>query len=175
MKKLSLIIIASVFLGLAGQKLNAQELKFGHIDSGELIQALPEFDTAIARLERFSRELSNTLEIMQVELNNKFVTYEREASNLLDIVKQSREQELNDLSRRIQEFQQTAQQQLNERQSEYFQPIMAKVEKTIQDVGRENGFIYIFIVGGQVEAIGYFDETKSIDVMPLAKAKLGIR
>ena len=174
MKKISLIIIASVFFGLAGQKLNAQELKFGHIDSDELIRSLPDYDTAIVRLERLSRDLTNVLEIMQVELNNKFVAYEREAANLLDVVRQDREQELNNLNNRIQEFRQTAQQQMDEKQAEYFQPIMEKVEKAIKDVGRENGFIYIFIVG-QGSSVVYFDEAKSVDIMPLAKAKLGVR
>jgi outer membrane protein len=174
MKKLSLIIIASVFFGLAGQKLNAQELKFGHIDSQELIMALPDYDTAVARLERFGRELSNNLELMQVEFNNKFVAFERDAETLTDIVRQARGQELEDLNRRIQEFQQAAQQQMQERQAEYFQPIMEKVEKAIKDVGRENGFVYIFIVG-QGSSLIYFDEVKSTDIMSLAKAKRCIR
>ena len=174
MKKITLIIIASVFFGLAGQKLNAQELKFGHIDSDELIRSLPDYDTAVARLERFYRELNNNLEILQVELNNKFVAYEREAENLLDIVRQDREQELHNLSNRIQEYQQTAQQLYQDRQAEYFQPIMEKIDRAIKDVGRENGFIYIFIVGQQSSVI-YFDEAKSTDIMSLAKAKLGIK
>ena len=174
MKKLSLIIIASVFFGLAGQKLNAQELKFGHINSDELILALPDYDTAIARLEGLSRELSNALELMQVEFNNKFDVYNREVETLTDIVRQAKEQELSDMTRRIQEFQQTAQQTIQERQAEYFQPIMEKVEKAIKDVGRENGFVYIFIVG-QGSSLIYFDEVKSTDVLSLAKAKLGIR
>jgi outer membrane protein len=174
MKKLSLIIIACVLFGLAGQKLNAQELKFGHIDTEALVQSLPETDTALARLERLGRDLSNTYELMQVELNNKSAAYDKEAANLLDIVRQSREQELYDLNRRMQEFQQTAQQQYQEKQNEYIQPIMAKVEKAIKDVGKENGFIYIFTTG-QGSAVGYFDETKSVDIMPLAKAKLGVK
>jgi len=174
MKKLSLLIIASAFLGLAGQKLNAQELKFGHIDSEELIQALPEFDTAIARLERLSRDLSNQFELMQVELNNKSFEYERDAANWADIVRETKANELMDMNRRMQEFQQGAQQQMQERQAEYLQPILDKVDRTIKDVGRENGFVYIFITG-QGSSLIYFDETKSIDIMPLAKEKLGIR
>ena len=175
MKKVSLIIIAFAFLGLAGQRLNAQELKFGHINTEELIQSLPEYDTAVAHLERLGRELSNALELMQVELNNKSAEYERDAANWADAVRQNKENELMDMNRRIQDFSQTAQQQYQTRQNELFQPIVAKVDKAINDVGRENGFIYIFVVGGQVSSVTYFDATKSVDIMPLAKAKLGIR
>jgi len=174
MKKLSLIIITSVFLGLAGQELKAQELKFGHIDRNELIFALPDYDTAIARLERLSRDLGNELEIMQVEFNNKYLAFERDMDNLTDIVKQARANELEDMNRRIQEFRQSAQQIMEESQVEYFQPVVEKAEKAIRDVGKENGFLYIFIVG-QGSSVGYFDEARSTDVMSLAKAKLGVR
>ena len=176
MKKISLIIIIAAFFGLAGQKLNAQELKFGHINTAELIQALPDYDTAVARLERYGRDLSNQLELMQVELNNKSLAYEREAANLADVVRQTREQELYDLNTRITQSREIFSQQFQERQAEYFQPIMEKINRAIQEVGRENGFIYIFIVGqGQETSVVYFDDTKSTDIMPLVKTKLGIR
>ena len=173
MRKISLIIIASVIFGF-GQQLNAQEFKFGHIEREELIVSLPDYDTAVARLERLSRDLSNALEIMQVEFNNKFYNYEREAANLLDVVRQDREQELQNLNNRIQEFQQTAQQQWQERNAELFQPIVERVDRAIRDVGRENGFTYIFVVG-QGSTVGYFDEVRSIDVSSLVRTKLGVR
>ena len=174
MKKISLIIIAFVFWGLAGQKLNAQNLKFGHINSDELLQSLPEVDSVRADLERFYMDLANALELMQVELANKGVAYERDAKNMTDIVRQTREQELNDMNRRIQEFQQDAQQKIQDKQAELLQPITAKVDKAIKDVGKENGFIYVFAIG-QGSSVAYFDETKSEDVMPLVKAKLGVK
>ncbi len=35
----------------------AQSLKFGHINRNELIQAMPEFDSARVKLEKFNKEL----------------------------------------------------------------------------------------------------------------------
>jgi outer membrane protein len=78
------------------------------------------------------------------------------------------------MNKRIQEFQNNAQQQLQEKQGELFQPIMAKVDKAIKDVGKEGGFIYILSIG-QGTSLLYFDDTKSTNVTPLAKAKLGIK
>ena len=124
----------------------ARNLMFGHINSDELIRTLPEFDTANAQLEKFRQELINNLEIMTVELNNKSDSYNKESKNLTELVRQTKEQELIDLNRRIQEFQVNAQEQLQNRQVELFQPIYTRVEKVISDVGRENGFLYIFDV-----------------------------
>jgi outer membrane protein len=151
----------------------AQSYKFGHINSDELIQALPEFDTATANLEKFRQELINNLELMSVELNNKNDVYTKESKNLTEIVRQTKEQELIDLNRRIQDFQTKASEDLQNKQVELFQPIYAKVDKAIKDIGKENGFVYVFDVAKG--SLLYFDETKSTNVMALAKTKLGLK
>jgi outer membrane protein len=174
MKRLAGIVIILFIIGFIGQDIFAQNLKFGHINSDELIQSLPEFDTANKTLEKFRQDLINALELMQVELNNKSDAYTKESKNLTDIVRQTKEQELMDMNNRIQQFQASAQQQLQEKQAELFQPIMAKVDKAIKDIGKEQGFVYIFTVG-QGSTLVYFDEAKSTNVLPLAKAKLGIK
>jgi outer membrane protein len=174
MKRFIGLAILSSLIFLAGQNAMAQNIKFGHINSDELIQALPEFDTAQVKLEKYRKELINALDLMTVELNNKSETYNKESKNYTDIVKQTKEQELVDMNKRIQEFQNNAQQQLQQKQSELFQPIMGKVDKAIKEVGKENGFVYIFSVG-QGSSLLFFDETKSTNIMPLAKAKLGLK
>jgi outer membrane protein len=174
MKRLLVIATLTIIVALGGVNLKAQSLKFGHINSDELIQALPEFDSANVSLENFRKDLINALELMTVELNNKSDAYNKESKNLSELVRANKEQELVDMNRRIQEFQTNAQQQLQEKQASLFQPIMAKVDKAIKDVGKENGFIYILTVG-QGSSLVYYDETKSTNIMVLAKAKLGIK
>ena len=134
---------------------------------------MPEYDSATVKLEKFRKELVNALELMTVELNTKNDTYQKESKNLSDIVKQTKEQELMDMNKRIQDFQTNAQTQLQTKQTEVFQPIYAKVDKAIKDVGKENGFLYVFDVAKG--ALLYFDETKSINVMSLVKTKLGLK
>ena len=170
MKRIIGITILFFFVTLAGK---AQSFKFGHINSEELIRSLPAFDSANVKLENLQKELINTLELMSVELNNKSDSYNKESKNLTDLVKQTKEQELIDLNRRIQEFQTNAQQQLADKQTELLQPVYAKVDKAIKDVGVENGFLYVFDVSKG--SLLYFDETKSTNIMALAKAKLGIK
>jgi len=170
MKRFIGILALIVFMASAGQ---SQNMKFGHINSDELIRALPEFDTANANLEKFRQELVNALELMSVELNNKSDTFTKESKNLTDIVRQTKEQELIDMNRRIQEFQANAQEQLQNKQVELFQPIYTKVDKAIKDVGKENAFLYIFDIAKG--SLLYFDETKSTNVLALAKAKLGLK
>lgn len=174
MKRFIGIVTLMIIVVLAAQNVTAQSFKFGHINSDELIQALPDYDSATVKLEKFRKELINELELMSVELNNKSDAYNKESKNLSDLVKKSKEQELVDMNRRIQEFQTNAQEQLQTKQGELFQPIMAKVDKAIKDVGKENGFTYVFSIG-QASPLLFYDETKSTNIMVLVKAKLGLK
>jgi outer membrane protein len=167
------IAVLMIVVALVGQSATAQSFKFGHINNDELIQSMPEYDSATVKLEKFRKELVNALELMQVEWNNKSDSYQKESKNLSDIVKQTKEQELMDIQKRIQDFQTNAQTQLQNKQTEVFQPIYSKVDKAIKDIGKENGFLYVFDVAKG--ALLYFDETKSTNVMPLVKTKLGLK
>jgi outer membrane protein len=173
MRRFISVATLMIVIALAGQSAMAQNLKFGHINSDELIQSMPEYDSATVKLEKFRKELVNALELMSVELNTKNDAYQKESKNLSDIVKQTKEQELIDMNKRIQDFQTNAQTQLQNKQTEVFQPIYAKVDKAIKDVGKENGFFYVFDIAKG--ALLYFDESKSINVTPLVKTKLGLK
>jgi outer membrane protein len=165
------LIMIAAFLG---QNIMSQNLKFGHLNRNELIQSLPEFDSARVTLEKLNTELSNAAELLQVELNNKYEVYLKESKNYTDLVRQTKEQELTDYQRRLTEFQTNAQNQLQDKQVELFTPITQKVDKAISAVGKENGYIYIFDTspGGQ---IAYFDDSKSVNVTSSVKTKLGIK
>jgi outer membrane protein len=167
-------IAALVFMvTFVGQNALAQNLKFGHINRTELIQAMPEFDSARVSLEKLNTELTNTAELLQVELNNKYETYLKESKNLTDLVRQTKEQELQDAQKRLTDFQTNANNQIQEKQVALFTPITDKADKALKEVGKENGFIYIFDISQN--QIAYFDETKSTNVMTLAKAKLKLK
>src|SRR5512133_1454175 len=171
MKRFLGAAVLSILILFTGQSAMAQNLKFGHINSDELIQAMPEFDSATVKLENFRKDLINALELMSVEFNNKNDTYQKESKTYTDVVRQTKEQELIDMNRRIQEFQTNAQTQLQEKQAELFQPVYAKIDKAIKDVGKDNGFVYVFDVKGLL----YFDESKSTNIIALTKTKLGIK
>lgn len=164
------LIIAVMFVV---QSAFAQSLKFGHINRNELIQAMPEFDSARVTLEKLNTELQNAAELLQVELNTKYEAYLKDGKNLTDLVRQTKEQELQDYQRRLTEFQTNAQNQMQEKQVALFTPVTDKADKAIREVGKSNGFIYVFDLS-QPQII-YFDDTKSTDIMSLAKAKLGLK
>jgi len=170
MKRIFLVALVTCLFFATGN-VNAQDLKFGHINTAELLQQMPERDSARVKLQNYSQMLQQDMETLQVEYQKKVQTYLEKQEAYSDLVRQSKEQELQDMQRRIQEFQQTAQQDYAQKESELLQPIMKKAEDAINRVGEANGFIYIFdISAGNI----VFHSTKSVDVLPLVKKELGL-
>lgn len=171
MKKLIGVLVFTIVIGL-GQSVMAQSFKFGHINSDELFMLMPERDSLIAQLEEYQAELANMEEIMQVEFNNKYNDYMTNLETLSDLVRTTKEEELQSIQDKITNFRQRAQQDMQQKQAELTQPVLQKAELAIKDVAKENAFTYIFDLARG--PIIYFDDTVSIDILPMVKTKLGI-
>jgi outer membrane protein len=170
----SLKILAVAALLLAGGIAKGQGPKFGHIDFQALIQLMPERVTYETNLNKEAKGLEDMLTNMQNELQTKFKEYQAKRDSLSEIVRTAKEQELNDMNQKVQNFQQVAQQQLQQKQNDMLKPIIDKAKKAVEDVGKEKGLIYIFDVSGELGTLLYHSN-ESVDVLPLAKTKLGIK
>ena len=136
--------ITVVVLTLSSQNLVAQEqLKIGHVNVVEIVSLLPESDSAQLLLEKDTKELEQMLEEMQVELNNLVNDYETNQENYSDLIRKTKESEIMGMREKIFNFQQNANQQLQERNYELLQPIYEKVQKAIDNVATRGGFTYI--------------------------------
>jgi len=68
------LMIAALILSAAS--ISAQNLKFGHINSQELLMAMPERDSAEAKLKKFAKNLQDEIETLQVEFNKKYQNFQ---------------------------------------------------------------------------------------------------
>jgi len=170
MKKVFGILLFAALIFTA-QEGFAQSFKAGHINRDDIIMNMPEYDSAMKQYNGYGQELTNALELMQVEYNNKLDQYVKESKNLTDLVKANKEQELADMQNRINNFQQQAQVQLQDKQAELLNPIIEKATVAINAVAKDGGFIYIY----DVRTLVYVDTVKSTDIGPLVKTKLGIK
>lgn len=166
----TLIVLTFLF---AGNTLNAQSTKIGHINMQELIAAMPESDSAQVNLQKMAKEMEANYQQMQVEYNKKFEDYNKNSKTYNDLIKSTKESELRDLNKRMQDFQTAAQQKLQEQNQKLLKPILEKVNKAVADVGREYKFTYIFDAPPQ--GVVVFIGADATDVMPLAKKKLGLK
>ncbi|WP_430810684.1 MULTISPECIES: OmpH family outer membrane protein [unclassified Carboxylicivirga] len=166
--KLIVIVVAVAFAG----KVEAQELKFGHVNIQELVQQLPDKVAADKQLQAEATKLQEQLQVMQKDLQAKYSDYMTSRDTLPDLIRATKEKEIQDYEQRMQQYSQMAQQTLGQKEGQLLQPIITKVQKAIDEVGQENGLIYIFDISTQVVV---YHSNKSIDCAPLVKAKLGVQ
>ena len=146
--------------------------KFGHVNSEELVMAMPELASIEKQMEALHSEWEGVLLGMQEELFSKIREFQERQATMPESIREARHSEMAELEQRITTFRQTAQADLQRKQQELFAPVIEKVRKAIEQVGTENNFIYIFDLASQSIV---FQSPKANDVTPLVKAKLGIR
>lgn len=164
-------LVAVVAFLLTAMGVSAQ-VKLGHIETQKLIQAMPEMAAARKTMETKEAEIKKELANMQEQFKVKLDEYSKNGNTMSDVIRASKEQELQELQQRIQSFQQIAVDNLEKTQAELMQPIMDKALNAIKAVGKENGFTYIFDMSqGSI----LFNADNTEDVLPLVKKKLGLQ
>ncbi len=150
----------------------ASAQKFGHVNSQEIIQLMPEFTKARTDIENLTKQYEADLKSMQEELQKKSEAYEKEQATLPANIKQRRETELQEMYQKIQQSYEDNRQALAKEQSDKMQAITTKVLDAIKAVGQAGGYVYIMDLTG---GIPYISTTLSTDVTKDVKAKLGLK
>ncbi|WP_286076582.1 OmpH family outer membrane protein [Alistipes finegoldii] len=130
MKKAIKLTLAVVFV-MGATSLFAQQ-KFGRINTQEIIVGMPETKEMQTNMEAYAKDLQDNLESMTVEYNQKLQEFQKNFNTLSESVRQLKENDLNALIQRRNEFEQAAQQDFQKRQNELLAPI-------IQERDRQSG------------------------------------
>jgi len=172
MKKLTkLFAIVALIIGCSFASQAQNPVKIGYIDFNTLLAAMPGIDSVKIKLQNYQKMLTDQMDAMKAEFENKYLDYQSQSTSMSDLIKQTKEKELSDLQARIDAFQQKASQDLQTRQQELVAPFIDKAKIAIKDVAKENKFTYI--LNAIEDVVIYKDEAD--DVMALVKKKLGIQ
>jgi len=144
--------------------------KFGHIHSEKLLMEMPETADAEKSIQEYNQMLESQLQTMYGEYQSKAGEFQNNESLMTDIVKEAKIKEIQDLELRIQQFQQSSQESIQQKRNEVLSPLLEKAQNAINEIAKENNYTYIFDIS--LGSIVYGEESK--DIMPLVKDKLGI-
>ena len=159
-------------LMMFGTVVKAQTLKFGHINSQELMTQMTEYKEAIDSITKTRERYADQQEKLQVEINRKYNDLVEQQHELDSLVLQIRFSELQDLQKRLEEFQVTAGQRLHALEGALTSKIMEKLKAAVEKVAVELDLLYVFDIdsGNPIYA-----SEKSINVSPMVKDKLGLK
>jgi len=151
---------------------NAQ--KIAHISLDSLVSMMPETKTAKDVAQKYLKDLETTVGQMEDELQKKYNDYLAGEAGMSDLVKKTKQDELNSLQRRIEDFRMQAQQDYQKKYGELTAPIMDKAKKGIEAVAKEGGYKYV--LDTSVGNVLYSEPAedilmpvkKKLDAMPLA-------
>lgn len=162
-------VIAGILF--SGFSLNAQNYKFGHVNSQELLVAMPEYKQAVDSLTKVKERYGLQEEKLTVEINRKYNDLVEQQPELDSLILQIRYSELQDLQNRLQEFQASAGQKLRALEGTLTGKIMEKLQASVSKVALELDLIYVFdIASGNP----IYTSDKSINIVPMVKDKLGL-
>ena len=163
-------VFVLVALTLAAISVSAQ-VKLGHIETQKLIQAMPEWTAAQKTFEEEQKKVNTELNGLREQFQTKLAEYSEKMKTYSEAMRATTEEELQGLQQRIQRFQETAMAQLEKTQNDLMQPVMEKALNAIKEVGKENGFTYIFDMNSGI----LYAAENSQDVLPWVKKKLGLQ
>jgi outer membrane protein len=169
MKKYA-FIAAVAFAGLFSINASAQS-KVAHINSQQLVEAMPDAKVAQTKIQQFADTLDKDFSQMKEELQAQAKDLETKRPTMSPNLIEVKTKQLQDMNQNIQLFQQSAQQQIEQKQAEVMKPVIDKAKKAIEDVAKEKGYTYVIdTYQGLLLVMPTGD-----DIMPLVKAKLGIK
>jgi outer membrane protein len=141
MKQFKTLLIAAIaFLG--AQTINAQA-KVAHVDTYEILTKMPAMIDAQNQLKKLSETYDKEYKTLVDEYQAKIKKYDSESGTVTDAVNQTRTTEVQDMIKRINEYKETAQGDLQKKEAELMKPLQEKIKTSIQKVGKAKGYQYI--------------------------------
>lgn len=161
-------LFVAMALMLASNAVQAQGV--AHIDSEQLLMAMPETKAMEDELKKVQQTYADEYNAQATALQAKLKKYDAEAPTQTDAKNEERRVEVEGLKNKIQKYAQTADQEIQKKRFDLLKPIVEKAQKAVSDVATEKGIKYVLDSSPGKGLIVFEGE----DLMPAVKAKLGI-
>ncbi len=170
MKKLFKVASVAIGMLLIGNFAKAQA-KIGYINFQALVGQMPEAKTVKSQIDIYSKTFIDQLTVMNNELQTRGQAYQTQSATMTDAKRSATQNELQDLQKRIQDFNNTAQQQVEAKSNELSKPLIDKARTAVSSVAKEKGYTYVF----DSSQITLIVSPEGDDLGVAAKTKLGIK
>lgn len=137
----TLLFVAVLFIG-STSFMNAQS-KVAHINTQELVEAMPKMKAAQAQLEKLAKTYQASIQEMAQEYETKTKQYDAEASTKTDEENGKRLAEVQGMQQSIAGYQKQAQEDLQKKEADLMKPIYDEARAAIQAVAKAQGFDYV--------------------------------
>jgi outer membrane protein len=164
-------IIASILLLFAVSFSQAQ-VRIGYINFQSLLGQMPEAASVRSQIDAYQKQFADQLTVMNNDLQAKNTAFYAELTKVNDAVRASRLAELQDLQKRLQDYQASAQSKVEVKSKELVGSLADKARLLIRAVAKEKGYSYVFDTSsGPVLAVS----PAGNDLMEAMKTRLKVK
>lgn len=165
MKKIGIL---AVIIGCMYITSTAQSVKIGYINSLELLSIMPD-----------AKKADSLIMVLASQLDAQYKGYVNEAqtiyaklqdTTLSEVKAEALKEDFLLAQKRIQEYEGTSQEKINQKKAELYQPILDKATQAVKDVAKENNYTYV--LDSSTGAVIHAPDGDNI--FNLVKKKLGI-
>ncbi|HKK12675.1 MAG TPA: OmpH family outer membrane protein [Flavobacteriaceae bacterium] len=142
MRRFKTLLFATMIC-MGATSFSVAQSKIAHINTNDLIAAMPEMKAAQADLDKLQKTYEAEIKNMATELDNLIKQYQAEVDSKTDEENQTRAQEVQSKQASIRQYQGQAQQDLQKKEAELMKPIFKKAKDAIDKVANEQGFDYV--------------------------------
>ncbi|MEI6866363.1 OmpH family outer membrane protein [Flavicella sp.] len=160
-------LLAAVVITL-GMSTFTQAQKVAHINFEEIVSKMPETLKLQADLEKLGKTYGEEITSAQKALKAKIDKYTAEEVSQTTAQNEARIKEVQADQGRIQQLQQVAQQELQQKEKSALEPIIKKAQDAIKTIAETKGFEYVLDSKALIVSEGE-------DLGPAVKTKLGIQ
>lgn len=164
-------ILLAVALALP---LSGMAQKFGTVDLEAIYQAMPETAAMQTQLTETSKKYEEEFQKLQEEVNKLFADFQtiQNDANTPESIKERRMQEIQERANKVDQFRNTASQDLARLNEQLMTPIQQKMMEAVKAVGAEGSFTFIL---PYEQALILYQGNDVVDVTPQVRTKLGLK
>ncbi len=166
-KTVLLLVMGASMLGFTNTA--SAQGKVGYISTEELIGSMAETEVANKQLQDYQTSLQQQGSDYYRELNEKDSIFGADSAKYTATQKELKRNDLIELYQKVQNWQQTMQQKVQERSQTLIVPIRDKALEAIKATAKENGYAYV------LESAAVLVGPPGDDILPLVKKKLGVK
>ena len=136
--------------------------RVGIVDSGKILQKMPETRQAETTLQAAAIPLRKEIERMNLDLKNSIASYEQQKGSLTKAIRTQKEKELSVKAQAYQKYQLVNTGALEKKKQALFLPIRQKILTTIMSIAQKNGFSVVLEKGATLYVTPDHDLTSQV-------------
>lgn len=144
-KKILFLFCCFAFAGLfhsTGAKAQS-EMNIGYVDPQAIMMSMPEMAAIERRLQNFVQRKREEFTEKEANFRREVEEYQQKLAVISEQAQRQEEERLAQMNLELQEFQQTFQQEIQERQAELIGPLLDKIQGAIDQVASSRNLTYV--------------------------------